>query len=105
MVQDVKKRKVVVICGSYRFERLMHEIAQRLELEKGYAVIGVLPHVLDRDLTEEEKELLGEIHLCKIDLADSVYIVNPDGYIGDSVRREMEYAREKGKEIQCFCEK
>ena len=99
------KRKVVVICGSYRFERLMLEEAERLELEEGYAVIGVLPHVLDRELTLEEKELLGSIHLDKIDLADSVYVVNPDGYIGKSVSKEIAYAMEKGKEILYFDKK
>jgi len=99
------KRKVVVLCGSLRFERLMEEMAERLELERGYAVIGVVRHVLDRELTEEDKKRLAELHLCKIDLADAVYIVNPDGYIGDSVRREIAYAREKGKEILYYCEK
>ena len=97
--------KVVVMCGSYRFEKLMHELAERLELEKGYAVIGVLPHVLDRELTTEEKKLLGKLHLQKIDLADAVYIVNPDGYTGESVRQEIAYALEKGKEILYFDEK
>ena len=92
-------RKVVVMCGSYRLQQLMQEEAERLELECGYAVIPVLAHVLDRELTEAEKHLLGELHRQKIDLADAVYVVNPGGYIGDSVRREIEYACEKGKEI------
>lgn len=74
--------KTVVICGAYRFQQLMTEIAERLELEQGYAVIPVLPHVLNRDLTEKEKKLLGELHLKKIDLADAIYVVNPDGYVG-----------------------
>lgn len=97
--------KTVVICGAYRFQQLMMEIAERLELEQGYAVIPVLPHVLNRELTEKEKKLLGELHLKKIDLADAIYVVNPDGYVGDSVRREIEYAREKGKEIMFFEDK
>ena len=95
-------RKVIVMCGSYKFQQLMQEVAERLELEYGYAVIPVLPHVLNRELTGEEKALLGELHLRKIDLADAVYVVNPGGYIGDSVRCEIAYAREKGKEILYF---
>ena len=97
--------RTVAMCGSYRFQQLMTEIAERLELEQGYAVIPVLPHVLDRELTEKEKKLLGELHLKKIDLADAIYVVNPGGYVGDSVRREIEYAREKGKEIMFFEDK
>ena len=99
------KRKVVVMCGSYRFEKLMQAEAERLELECGWAVIPVLQHALDRDLTAEEKEKLGEMHLCKIDLADAIYVVNPGGYVGESVKREMAYALEKGKEILYFEEK
>lgn len=93
------KRKTVVLCGSMRFAALMLETAERLELEKGWAVIPALTHVLDRPLTENEQALLSEIHLRKIDLADAVFIVNPGGYIGQSVRSEIEYAGRTGKEI------
>jgi hypothetical protein len=50
-------------------------------------------------LTEYEKDLLGELHRIKIDLSDSIYVVNVDGYIGESVKKEIEYAKERGKEI------
>ena len=40
-----------------------------------------------------------ELHRAKLDLADAGYIVNPGGYIGESVRSEIEYARSLGKEI------
>lgn len=93
------KRKVVAVCGSYKFWDKIQEVSERLELEKGYAVIGIVPHVLNRELTQNEKDLLGELHLTKIDLSDAVFVVNPGGYTGESVRREIEYARAKGKEI------
>ena len=93
------KRKVVAVCGSYKFWDKIQEVSERLELEKGYAVIGIVPHVLNRELTQNEKDLLGELHLTKIDLSDAIFVVNPGGYTGESVRREIEYARAKGKEI------
>lgn len=93
------KRKVVAVCGSYKFWDKIQEVSERLELEKGYAVIGIVPHVLNRELTQNEKNLLGELHLSKIDLSDAVFVVNVGGYIGESVRKEIEYARAKGKEI------
>ena len=62
-------------------------------------VIGVVPHVLKRDLTEDEKNLLGELHRTKIDLSDAIFVVNIGGYIGESVKSEIAYAKEKGKEI------
>ena len=35
----------------------------------------------------------------KIDLADEVFVINKDGYIGESTKREIEYAKAKGKPI------
>lgn len=93
------KRKVVTLCGSVRFWDKIQQISERLELENEYAVIGITPHVMDRDLTEHEKNLLGELHRTKIDLSDAIFVVNVDGYIGESVKNEIEYAKEKGKEI------
>jgi len=99
------KSKVVVMCGSMKFLDKVQELAERLELEKGYAVITLLPHVINRNLTADEVKRLGDIHLQKIDLADAVYVVNVGGYIGQTVQREIAYAREKGKEILFFEEK
>lgn len=90
--------KIITVCGSYRFWDQIQRISEQLALE-GNVVLGMTPHVLDRPLTEEEKSLLGELHLKKIDLSDAVYAVNPGGYMGESLRREVGYARERGKEI------
>jgi nucleoside 2-deoxyribosyltransferase len=42
---------------------------------------------------------LDELHLRKIDLADYVFVLNIDGYIGESTRREIEYANATGKPV------
>jgi len=93
------KRKVVTVCGSYRFWDKIQQVAEELELEKGYAVISPIPHVLDRPLTETEKTLLGELHKEKILLSDAVFIVNVGGYIGETVKSEIDFAAQNGKEI------
>lgn len=93
------KRKVVTLCGSVRFWNEIQEMSERLELENEYVVIGIIPHIMDRDLTEYEKDLLGELHRIKIDLSDAIFVVNIDGYIGESVKKEIEYAKENEKEI------
>jgi hypothetical protein len=95
----VMNRKVVTLCGSVRFWDKIQEISERLELENEYVVLGIIPHVMDRDLTEYEKDTLGELHRIKIDLSDAIFVVNVDGYIGESVRIEIEYAKQKGKEV------
>ena len=53
----------------------------------------------DRTLIEHEKALLGELHLSKIDMSDAIFVVNVGGYIGQAVAAEIEYAKQKGKEI------
>ena len=92
-------RKIVTICGSMRFWNEIQEVCERLELENGFVVIGLTPNVSGRERTEQDKELLAELHRKKIDLSDAVFVVNVGGYIGESVKSEIEYAKAKGKEI------
>ena len=62
-------------------------------------VIVVAPSEADEAPTPEQKVALDALHLRKIDLADRVLIVNPGGYVGESTRREIAYARAAGKPI------
>ena len=55
----MNKRKVVTLCGSVRFWDKMQEINEKLALENEYVVIGLIPHVTNRNFTEHDKELLG----------------------------------------------
>ena len=93
------KRKVVTLCGSVKFYDKMQEINEKLAIENGYVVIGLTPRVTNRTFTEDDKELLGKLHRAKIDLSDAIFVVNIDGYIGESTKEEIEYAKQKGKEI------
>lgn len=95
----MSKRKVVTLCGSIRFWDKIQEMYEKLELENEYAVIGITPHVMNRDFTEHEEDLLDELHRIKIDLSDAIFVVNVGGYVGKSTRQEIEYAKQKGKEI------
>ena len=45
------------------------------------------------------KAILDELHLRKIDMSDELFIINKDGYIGDSTRNEIEYAEKQGKPV------
>lgn len=92
--------KIVTICGSTRFRAEIAEANRFLTLA-GYIVLapGVFAHDGD-EITEAQKEALDELHFRKIDLARWIYVVNPGGYIGESTRREIEYARKIGKGVQ-----
>ena len=98
------KTAIVCICGSTRFRDEIAAARAKLTLE-GEIVVG--PEVLVRsdpayaDLHDsDQKVMLDSLHLRKIDLADYVYVVNPGGYIGESTRREIEYALGNGKPVQ-----
>ena len=56
-------------------------------------VIVLAPCEADVAPTPEQKAVLDELHLRKIDLADRVLVVNPGGYVGESTAREIAYAR------------
>lgn len=92
------QRKVLTLCGSIRFMDKILEVHEELEL-KGYVVIGIVQHVRETPYTPEEEDLLDVIHKVKIDIADGIYVVNVNGYIGSSTRSEIEYAKKNGKEI------
>lgn len=47
---------------------------------------------------KEELKKLELAHYKKIDLSDGIYVLNINGYIGESVSKEIEYAKTHGKE-------
>ncbi len=95
--------KTYTICGSMRFEKEMRIIAYNLETQKGYNIIQCLYSVEDSDLTDVELKNIINAHYKKIDLSDGIYVVNIGGYIGESVSKEIDYARSKGKEVLYHC--
>lgn len=62
-------------------------------------IIVVAPSEADESPTPEQKAVLDALHLRKIDLADRVLVVNPGGYVGESTRQEIDYARAAGKSV------
>ncbi len=91
--------KIVTICGSMRFTEQMKAIATRLELEKNYIVIQCVYFESGQLPAPHELEALDRLHLQKIELCDAIFVVNVGGYIGESTKREIEYAKARGKEI------
>ena len=91
--------KTYTICGSMRFDKEMKEIAYYLETCKGYNILQCVYCADNVIPTEEELTKLEKAHYRKIALSDGIYVVNIEGYIGESVKKEIEYAKEHGKEI------
>lgn len=99
--REEKNPRVVTLCGSTKFKKEFEEINKNLTMA-GYIVIsvGVFGHAEGIELTEQEKGLLDNVHLRKIDMSDEIYVINVGGYIGSSTQKEIEYAEEKGKTIR-----
>lgn len=95
--------KVVTICGSMRFAKEMQDIARDLELKYGYAVIQCVYNINQNQYTKHELENIVNAHWKKIDISDMIYVVNIDGYIGESTKNEIAYALKNGKQV-CYHE-
>ena len=89
--------KIVTICGSMKFKEKMLEVAKELEIKNNYIVIQCI--YSDDKFSETEKQTLAKLHYGKIEISDAIYVVNVNGYIGNSTRKEIEYAKKHGKEI------
>jgi len=89
--------KIITICGSLKFENEMKSVSEILALE-GNCVLSVIYPTKEK-YTKEEIEILGKEHLKKIDISNAIFVINKNGYIGESVRNEIEYAKNQNKEI------
>ncbi|GAB2606796.1 hypothetical protein GCM10027067_17850 [Pseudactinotalea suaedae] len=92
----VERPTVVCLCGSLRFQHLFDSERRRLT-SLGVIVLG--PEPINDELTPSRRELLGELHLRRIDLADEVRVVSEGGHVGSATRREIAYARARRKVI------
>lgn len=91
--------RTVTICGSMKFETEMQRIAFLLETKHNMNVLQCVYNVDDRDVTPMEHAALANAHYRKIELSDAIYVVDIQGYIGNQVSREIEFAKSKGKEV------
>ena len=98
----VGRYKVITLCGSTRFKDAFLETQKRLTLEGNIVIsVGLFGHSGDNEVwTEGTKEMLDDMHKRKIDMADEIFVINVDGYIGSSTRSEIEYAEMTGKPVR-----
>lgn len=95
----VGKYKVITLCGSAKFEEDFLREQKRLTLEGNIVVsVGFFGSTGSKEiLSDETKLMLGDIHKRKIDMADEIFVINKNGYIGESTQSEIEYAKNTNK--------
>ncbi len=97
----VGKYKVITLCGSTKFKDAYIAAQKDLTLKGNIVIsVGLFGHSGDDEVwTEGTKEMLDDMHKRKIDMADEIFVINVGGYIGESTKSEIEYARKNGKKV------
>lgn len=92
--------KIITICGSTKFKSDFERVNKMLTLE-GYIVlsVGCFIHCDSDTISEEQKKRLDSLHLEKIEMSDEIYVINKDGYIGQSTANEIKFAMSLDKKI------
>ncbi|MDD7740587.1 MAG: hypothetical protein SOT28_01170 [Fusicatenibacter sp.] len=100
---------VVTLCGSTRFKDQFYQAQKKLTLEGKIVIsVGLYGHSGDEEVWEgmdegtktRTKEMLDDMHKRKIDMADGIFVINVGGYIGESTRSEIAYAKNHGKTVE-----
>lgn len=97
----VGKYKVITLCGSTKFKEDFIREQKRLTLEGNIVIsVGLFGHSGDAEVwTNKTKEMLDDMHKRKIDMADEIFVINKNKYIGSSTKSEIEYAIKTGKKV------
>src|SRR5437879_4561841 len=111
MLEDLLQKKalqgrpiVVCLCGSTRFSQAFQDTNLR-ETLAGRIILSIGCDQRNDDHLAKagvaiDKEALDTLHLWKIDMCDEVLVLNVGKYVGESTRREIEYAMLLGKHIR-----
>jgi len=105
----VKKYKVITLCGSTKFKDEFMRVQKELTLKGNIVIsVGLFGHSGDNEVWEnmdegtltKTKEMLDDMHKRKIDMADEIFVINVNGYIGESTKSEIEYAIKNNKKVE-----
>ena len=82
----IQNYKIVTLCGSTRFKDQFLETQKRLTLEGCIVIsVGLFGHSGDEEVWKPgTKEMLDDMHLRKIDLADEIFVIN----VGHTLKRQ-----------------
>ena len=104
----IKNYKIITLCGSTKFKDEFIKAQKDLTLKGNIVIsVGLFGHSGDDEVWEnmdegtltKTKEMLDDMHKRKIDLADEIFVINVGGYIGESTKLEIEYAKSTGKKV------
>lgn len=91
---------IICLCGSSQYPGAFLDATEK-ETMAGRIVLAM---AFDHTASRWRHEILRELQRHRIEMADQLYVLNVGGYIGESTRAEIEYARSLSKDIR-FLEK
>ena len=108
-IEENERPKIITIIGSTRYINEMSLIGWEFE-KQGHIVLNprLLPPTYIRNPnddgrhaaeSENVKEIIDKTYLHKVAMADEIFVVNINGYIGESTRNELNHAIKLNKKI------
>lgn len=96
-----RRYKIITLCGSTKFKDDFIREQERLTLAGNVVLsVGVFGHTDNVSLSDSMKIMLDDIHKQKINMADEIFVINRNDYIGLSTRNEINYATVCGKPVR-----
>lgn len=95
----------ITLCGSTKFKREFEALNKQLSLE-GHIVYSVafFAHADNIELNSEQKTRLDQVHEQKISNSEGIFVIDVDGYIGESTKSEIAFAKRNNKKIRYLSE-
>lgn len=91
----------ITLCGSTKFKKEFEHINRHLSLNGNIVYsVAIFGHFDKFELTVEQKIKLDNVHIEKINNSDGIFVINVDGYIGESTKREIAHAEKTGKFVR-----
>ena len=94
------KYNIITLCGSIKFKNEFMKVQEKLTLEGNIVFTpNFFNNIKKEEIRLDTKKMLDEMHKQKKEMSDEIYVINCGGYIGESTKSEIEYAKTKGKKI------
>lgn len=99
-MDTVNKYNIITLCGSIKFKDEFLKVQEKLTLDGNIVFTpNFFNSIKKEEINLDTKKMLDEMHKQKIDMSNEIYVINLGGYIGESTKSEIEYAKMKGKKV------
>lgn len=104
-MKTLPSNEFITLCGSTKFKKEFQAI-NRILTARGNIVYSVafFGHADSHDLSDIDKHLLDNVHMHKIENSHNIFVINVDGYIGESTSNEIFHAQKLKKYVYYLSE-